>query len=107
MSAEGDALDEVTPDLVRFVEDALAEHRTDEIRSLLKELSAVGQASVIEQVSDIPRTRSGKISEIAVRDVVNGRPVKNTEALANPQALAEYRHFNGLTLVPDPHGTRT
>ena len=43
--------------------------------------------SVIEQVPDIPRTRSSKISEIAVRDVVNGRPVKNTEALANPQAL--------------------
>ena len=45
----------------------------------------------ILQVADIPRTRSGKISEIAVRDVVNGRPVKNTEALANPQALESFR----------------
>ena len=36
---------------------------------------------VIEQVADIPRTISGKISEIAVRDVVHGRPVKNTDAL--------------------------
>ncbi len=38
-------------------------------------------------VSDIPRTRSGKITELAVRDVVHGRPVKNKEALANPEAL--------------------
>ena len=45
----------------------------------------------IVQVADIPRTRSGKITEIAVRDVVHGRPVKNTEALANPEALALYK----------------
>jgi acetoacetyl-CoA synthetase len=45
----------------------------------------------IVQVADIPRTRSGKITEIAVRDVVHGRPVKNTEALANPEALAFYK----------------
>jgi acetoacetyl-CoA synthetase len=45
----------------------------------------------ILQVSDIPRTRSGKITELAVRDVVHGRPVKNTEALANPEALALYK----------------
>lgn len=38
-------------------------------------------------VSDIPRTKSGKIVELAVRDVVHGRPVKNKEALANPEAL--------------------
>jgi len=55
MSAEGDALGKVTPELVRFVEAALAEHRTDEVRSLLKELSAVGQASVIEQISESER----------------------------------------------------
>jgi acetoacetyl-CoA synthetase len=39
------------------------------------------------QVSDIPRTRSGKIVELAVRDVVHGRAVTNREALANPEAL--------------------
>jgi acetoacetyl-CoA synthetase len=38
-------------------------------------------------VSDIPRTKSGKIVELAVREVVHGRPVKNKEALANPEAL--------------------
>jgi acetoacetyl-CoA synthetase len=41
----------------------------------------------ILQVADIPRTRSGKIVELAVRDVVHGRPVRNREALANPEAL--------------------
>ena len=41
-------------------------------------------------VSDIPRTRSGKISELAVRDVIHGRVLKNTEALANPDVLDQY-----------------
>src|SRR5262249_20892091 len=46
----------------------------------------------ILEVSEIPRTRSGKIVELAVRDVVHGRPVKNREALANPEALEHYRN---------------
>ena len=44
----------------------------------------------IVQVTDIPRTRSGKITELAVRDVVHGRAVKNKEALANPEALDQF-----------------
>ncbi len=44
----------------------------------------------IVQVSDIPRTRSGKITELAVRDIVHGRPVRNSEALANPEALEQF-----------------
>ena len=44
----------------------------------------------ILQVNDIPTTKSGKIVELAVRDVVHGRAVKNKEALANPEALAHY-----------------
>jgi len=44
----------------------------------------------IVQVPDIPRTRSGKIVELAVRNVVHGLPVKNLEALANPEALAHF-----------------
>ena len=47
-------------------------------------------AKVVE-VGDIPRTRSGKITELAVRDVVHGRPLKNKEALANPDALEFYK----------------
>lgn len=47
--------------------------------------------AVIVAVSDIPRTISGKIVELAVRNVVHGQPVKNTDALANPEALAHFR----------------
>ena len=43
------------------------------------------------QVTDIPRTKSNKIVELAVRDVVHGLPVKNIEALANPEALEQFR----------------
>jgi len=45
----------------------------------------------ILQVTDIPRTKSGKIVELAVRNIVHGREVKNLEALANPEALEQYR----------------
>jgi acetoacetyl-CoA synthetase len=45
----------------------------------------------IVQVSEVPRTKSGKIVELAVRDVVHGREVKNREALANPEALEQFR----------------
>jgi acetoacetyl-CoA synthetase len=47
-------------------------------------------------VPDIPRTISGKITELAVRNVIHGRPVKNTDALANPQALEHYRDLPEL-----------
>lgn len=45
----------------------------------------------VVQVQDIPRTKSGKIVELAVRNVVHAQPVKNVEALANPEALAFFR----------------
>ena len=48
------------------------------------------------QVLDIPRTKSGKIVELAVREVVHGRPVKNLEALANPEALAYFKNRGEL-----------
>jgi len=51
----------------------------------------------IVQVPDIPHTRSGKIVELAVRNVVHGQPVKNLEALANPEALAHYKDRAELT----------
>ena len=50
----------------------------------------------VVQVTDIPRTKSGKITELAVRDVVHGRDVKNSEALANPEALDLYRGLPAL-----------
>ncbi|WP_020395151.1 acetoacetate--CoA ligase [Thiolinea disciformis] len=45
----------------------------------------------IIQVTDIPRTKSGKLVELAVRNVVHGKPVKNIEALANPEALEQFK----------------
>jgi acetoacetyl-CoA synthetase len=50
----------------------------------------------IVAVEDIPRTKSGKIVELAVRSVVHGEAVKNTEALANPEAL---EHFRGIAAL--------
>jgi acetoacetyl-CoA synthetase len=50
----------------------------------------------IVQVTDVPRTKSGKIVELAVRDVVHGRAVRNREALANPDALEQYRNREEL-----------
>ena len=50
----------------------------------------------IVAVADIPRTKSGKITELAVRDIVHGRQVKNQEALANPEALELYRNISKL-----------
>ena len=50
----------------------------------------------IVAVPDIPRTVSGKITELAVRDVIHGREVKNTSALANPEALEHYRDLPEL-----------
>ena len=47
-------------------------------------------------VADIPRTKSGKIVELAVREIVHGRPVKNREALANPEALDLFRDHPAL-----------
>ncbi|MGE3624743.1 MAG: acetoacetate--CoA ligase [Hyphomicrobiales bacterium] len=47
-------------------------------------------------VRDIPRTKSGKITELAVRDVIHGREIKNKGALANPEALDEFRNRSEL-----------
>jgi len=48
------------------------------------------------QVQEIPRTKSGKIVELAVREVIHGRPVKNIHALANAEALELYKDLQEL-----------
>ena len=64
----------------------------ESIRRVLRENASPRHVPAkILEVADIPRTRSGKISELAVRDTIEGRAVANTEALLNPQALAQYR----------------
>jgi acetoacetyl-CoA synthetase len=65
--------------------------RTEAIRDQIRRNTTPRHVPVrIVQVTEIPRTKSGKIVELAVRDVVHGRPVKNREALANPEALDQY-----------------
>jgi acetoacetyl-CoA synthetase len=65
----------------------------DEIKSRIRAGASPRHVPArIVQVPDIPRTRSGKITELAVRDVVHGRAVKNVEALANPEALEHFRN---------------
>ena len=64
----------------------------DRIRAALRtQASPRHVPAKIVQVEDIPRTRSGKIVELAVTAVVHGEPVKNVEALANPEALEQFR----------------
>jgi acetoacetyl-CoA synthetase len=69
----------------------------DAIRRRIRENASPHHVpKVIAEVADIPRTRSGKITEIAVRDVVHGRLVTNADALANPEALELFRDHPGL-----------
>lgn len=70
---EGDTLDDALRDRIR--------------KQIRDNTSPIHVPKKIVQVSDIPRTISGKISEIAVREVLHGRPVNNTDALANPESL--------------------
>lgn len=78
--------------IVLFVRLAEGKTLTEELqatirRELRTKCSPRHVPAVISAVADIPRTRSGKIVELAVTEVVHGRPVKNLEALANPEAL--------------------
>jgi acetoacetyl-CoA synthetase len=58
------------------------------IRSSLRERGSPRHVpAVIAQVAELPRTLTGKLAEIAVADTVNGRPVRNRDALANPESL--------------------
>lgn len=75
----------------------LDESLRDRIRVRIKENASPHHVpKKILQVSDIPRTLSGKITELAVRDVIHGRAVKNADALANPQALELFRDLPEL-----------
>ncbi len=76
---------------------ALDEALEKKIRTRIREGASPRHVPArIVQVSDIPRTKSGKITELAVRDVVHGRAIKNKEALANPDALDLYKDLPQL-----------
>ncbi|MDA0661719.1 MAG: acetoacetate--CoA ligase [Proteobacteria bacterium] len=73
---------------------------TDRIRKRIRQNCTPRHVPAkVVQVTDIPRTKSGKITELAVRDVVHGRNVKNSEALANPEALDLYRDLPALQVA--------
>jgi acetoacetyl-CoA synthetase len=76
---------------------SLTDALRDRIRAQIRENTSPHHVpKKIVQVADIPRTISGKITELAVRDVVHGRPVKNRDALANPEALELYKDLPEL-----------
>ena len=54
--------------------------------------------SKIIQVNDIPRTKNGKIVELAVKNIIEGNKIKNKEALANPDVLEEYKNIRELNV---------
>ena len=62
------------------------------IRTIIRDNTTIRHVPAkILQVSDMPRTVNGKLVEVAVRDVVHGRPVNNLNAIANPEVLTEFR----------------
>lgn len=77
-------------------------HLTEELKSLIKHriranCSPRHVPAKIIAVPDIPRTRSGKITELAVRDIIHGNEITNANALANPEALAYFANLKELT----------
>ena len=81
--------------VILFVRMAAGVELTEELEKAIRQKIRTGASprhvpAKIIPVADIPRTKSGKITELAVRDIVHGRPVKNKEALANPDALDLY-----------------
>ncbi len=83
---------------VRLVEGVVLDEALDkQIRTKIRTGASPRHVPAkIIPVADIPRTKSGKIVELAVRDVVHGRAVKNKEALANPAALDLFRDLPQL-----------
>ena len=68
------------------------------INQIKKSLTPRHVPAKVISVPDIPRTRSGKITELAVRDIVHGKEIKNKEALANPEALLYFANVPDLSI---------
>jgi len=87
--------------VILFVVMQPKEKLTDKLKSEIKSTIRAGASprhvpAIIIAVEDIPRTKSGKITELAVRDIIHGKPVNNKEALANPEALELYKNIEEL-----------
>ncbi|MBS0271162.1 MAG: acetoacetate--CoA ligase [Proteobacteria bacterium] len=76
----------LTPDLIDKIKQRIRQHTTP--RHV--------PAKVI-QITDIPRTKSGKIVELVVREIIHGRPIKNLSALANPESLFLFKNLKELS----------
>ena len=75
----------------------LTEELIDQIKAKIKiGASPRHVPAKIITVQDIPRTKSGKIAELAVRDLIHNKPINNITALANPECLDEYKNINEL-----------
>ena len=75
----------------------LTEGLSKEIRQTLQNNASPRHVPAkIIQVEDIPRTRSGKISEISVRNIIHGEPIANIEAIANPEAFEHFKNRKEL-----------
>ena len=88
--------------IVLFVRPVDGARLDDALRALIKQVlrdncSPRHVPARIVEVADVPRTRSGKLAELAVADVVHGRPVRNAEALANPESLDLFVDLPDLT----------
>ena len=76
---------------------SLDEKLKTEIKNKLRQLVSPRHVPAkIISVADIPRTRSGKITELAVRDIIHGKKIKNIEALSNPEALSLFKDLSEL-----------
>ena len=69
----------------------------DKIKKAIKsDASPRHVPSKVIKVSDIPRTKNGKIVELAVKNVIEGNKIKNIQALANPEVLMEFKNIKEL-----------
>lgn len=87
--------------IILFVRLKPGESLTDDIQDRIRKQIRIGASprhvpAKIIPIMDIPRTKSGKITELAVRDIIHGRKIKNIEALANPEALDLYKDLKAL-----------
>ena len=70
---------------------ALVNSKDGSFRGIKESLSTVYVPYKIIQVTDIPKTKSGKIMELAVKQIINGKKIDNIEALSNPECISEYQ----------------
>ncbi len=76
----------------------LTEELIDQIKAKIKTGASPRHVPAkIISVHDIPRTKSGKIAELAVRDLIHNKPINNITALANPECLEEYKNIKELS----------